>query len=94
MTAGRDRRIFVYTAAYFAAASKRDSDFLKVSSTMRRLLFEGRRFITTNFIVAELHALLLSRHSIAEALEIVTRLRESPATNVVRIRTQDEERAW
>jgi predicted nucleic acid-binding protein len=94
MSPSPDPRIFVDTAAYYAAASRRDSDYPRVSPVMQRLILARRRFVTTNFILAELHALALARGSAAEALELVTRIRTSPATTVVRVRVRDEARAW
>lgn len=89
-----DRRVFVDTSAYFATASRRDSSYAAASRTMEGLVLARQRLVTTNFVLAELHGLLLSRGSRAMAIEALTRIKESPATTIVRVRPRDEDRAW
>jgi predicted nucleic acid-binding protein len=93
-SAASDRRIFVDTSGYYAAASRRDSSYAEASATIERLVLARRRLVTTNFVLAELHGLLLARGSPVTALATLARIRQSPATTVVRVRQRDEDRAW
>jgi predicted nucleic acid-binding protein len=54
------RRVFFDTSAYFAVANRRDASHASTRAVMEQLVAERRQLFTTNFIVAELHALLLS----------------------------------
>lgn len=91
---GSDRRVFVDTSAFFAAASRRDANHAAASAAMAHLILDRFHVVTTNFVLAELHALALARGTAADALGIVRRIRQSPAATIVRVRTRDEERAW
>lgn len=88
------RRIFVDTSAYFAASYRRDANHLAALRTMERLVFNRLRLFTTNAVLFELHGLLLARSQRELALEAVTRIDQSSALTVVRLRRQDEERGW
>lgn len=89
-----DRRVFVDTSAYFAFSRNRDEHHRGAYFTMQKLVQERRRFVTTNFVVAELHALLIARASASLALEAAMIIRSSSDTSIVRVRARDEDRAW
>lgn len=89
-----DRGVIVDTSAFFPSVIRRDSDFAAVSSTMERLILARQRLITSNFILAELHGLMMSRASRALAFEALTRIKASQSTTVVRVEQQGEDRAW
>lgn len=55
----RAGRIFVDTSAYFALANENEAFHAAASSIMSRLAESRARFFSTNFIVAETHALVL-----------------------------------
>lgn len=86
-----DPRIFVDTSAYYAAVDHRDAGHAVVAATMRQLLAERRKFITTNAVLFELHGLLLNRLGRQVALETIGELRASQT--IVRVRERDELRA-
>ncbi|MBA2276410.1 MAG: PIN domain-containing protein [Chloroflexia bacterium] len=88
------RRIFVDTSAYFAAAYRRDATHLAALRTMERLVLDRHPLITTTAVLFELHGLLLARGPRELALETVSRIGQSPATTVVRLRRRDEEQGW
>ena len=88
---GTDRRVFVDSSAYYAAVDRGDASHAAVAATMRRLLAERRRLVTTNAILFELHGLLISRLGRRVARDTLTELRASQA--VVRVRPHDEARA-
>lgn len=50
--------------------------------------------MTTNFVLAELHALLLARGNRHLALTVLQGLRRSPALTIERVAEVDEQRAW
>ncbi len=56
-------RVFVDTSAYYALTDRRDSRHANAQEMARRLANERRRLFTTNFMVAETHALVLARRS-------------------------------
>lgn len=86
------RRVFVDTSAYFALADPRD-DNAATAQTIGQALsaFHSRQF-TTNFILAETHALLLSRAGRQVAYEALHDIVMS-ATVTVRVSARDELRA-
>jgi predicted nucleic acid-binding protein len=60
---------------------------------MEQLVAQRRAFFTSNFIVAELHALLLTRMNRATAKVALDQLDASRATTVIRVSRRDERRA-
>ena len=57
-------------------------------------LVEGRhRLVTTNFVLAELHALLLMRVNRRLAAQVLTAVDGSALTTIVRVAARDERRA-
>jgi predicted nucleic acid-binding protein len=53
--------IFVDTSAYFAAANRRDASHASGAALMQAMVDERRRLVASNVVLAELHALLLTR---------------------------------
>jgi len=53
--------VFVDTSAWYALAVRNDPSHAAVVRTVRRLARGRRRFVTTNLVVAESHALLMRR---------------------------------
>lgn len=86
------RRVFVDTSAYFAAANRRDATHREASATLNRLVAQRRRLFTTNFILAELHALLLTRINREIAARVLFDIDSSAATTIVRVSAADEQR--
>ena len=82
------------TSAYFAAANRRDANHAMARATMEQLILQKHRLMTTNFIFAEMHGLMLARGPRNVALDTIIRLKESPNTQIVRVEAQDEDRAW
>jgi hypothetical protein len=65
----------------------------EANAVRSRLVRERWRLLTTNFILAETHALLLNRLGRAIALRVVSSIIAS-STTVIRVRAADEARAW
>ena len=86
-----DRRVFVDTSAYYAATDAHDASHGRVVIAMRNLVTARHRFVTTNFVLADTHALLLTRLNRSVAASALEELRASQT--IVRVRAKDEARA-
>lgn len=90
--AGGLHRVLVDTSAFYALTDPRDDDHTPAVRIHDRLTEERWRLFTTNFILAETHALLLARLDRAVALRVLQELDQSPTT-IVRVSLTDERRA-
>lgn len=83
------RVVFVDTGAFYAAINRNDENHREATALFHDAMEEEWRLITSNFVVAETHALILSRlgRDLAAAW-----LRSIPAS-VVRISKADEDKA-
>ena len=86
------RRVFLDTGAYFAVAVSQDANHPQAISILERLAQQPSRLFTTNFVVAETHALLLARRGRDLAARVLGEIDRS-RTTIVRLRHQDEQRA-
>jgi predicted nucleic acid-binding protein len=84
------RSVFLDSSAFYALADPRDSMNRAAKRIAQRLHSERWRLVTTNFVRAEAHALLLNRlgHAAADRF-----LREIAAATFVRVTMDDEEQA-
>lgn len=85
-------RVLVDTGAYFALTDPSDTHYDAAVVMARQLSTAPVRLYTTNFLVAESHALILSRRGYAAARRFLDEL-AAGATVVVRLRAADELRA-
>jgi uncharacterized protein len=79
------RRLFVDTSAYFALTDKRDENHEAAVYFIHHLIRESAELLTTNYIVAETHTLLLNRIGYATALQVLEDLYKSQ-TRIYRVR--------
>jgi uncharacterized protein len=79
------------SSAYFALTAPQDRNHLAARAIADQLRHEGWRLFTTNFILAETHALLLSRLNRAVAPQVLTQIDRS--ATIVRVTTVDKARA-
>lgn len=86
------RRVLVDTSAYFALADANETRHSTADTIRSRLVDQRWRLFTTNFIVAETHALLLVRLGYHFAMRFLDQLDQSP-TVIVRVAATDERRA-
>jgi uncharacterized protein len=88
----RERRVFVDSSAYLALLDEDDEHHLPATTLVTQLAKERYRHYTTNVLLIEAHALLLSVLGRARAAQF---LRDMQASNtvVIRARAADEERA-
>lgn len=87
-----ERRVLVDSSAYFALADPRDAHHAQARAVGERLVAERYRQFTTNFILAETHALLLTRLGRHVAARFLVHL-DASATILVRVAARDERRA-
>jgi predicted nucleic acid-binding protein len=86
------RELFVDTSAWYALLLKAHPDHTRVAAALRGTLKSGERAVTTNLVLAETYALLLSRGHRAAAITFLAAVRKIP--NVVVTSTEElEQRA-
>ncbi len=83
------RLAFIDTSAYYALADPGDSSAAEARAISQHLIAQRWTLVTSNFILAEIHALLLSRRGRAVALQVLEETDRSPTT-VVRVSEADE----
>lgn len=89
---GIHRRALVDTSAFFAISNARDVQHPTAQAIASRLRREQWHLSTTNFIVAETHALLLSRAGRQVAATILAGIDRDDIT-IIRVSEADEQRA-
>jgi len=87
------RRVFVDTSAYFAVANRRDTHHTAAQAALSQLIAEHRPLFTTNFILAETHALLLTKVNRDVAARVLFEIDKSQMTTIIRVSAADEARA-
>jgi predicted nucleic acid-binding protein len=87
------RLTFVDSSAFFALATRRDVNHEAARTIQNRLIGERWRLFTTNFVVAETHALVLNRVNRALAFRMLQEIDRSATTTIVRVSPADEVRA-
>ena len=85
-------RLLIDTSAYYALADPTDTHHEVASTIIRRLAAASVRLFTTNFLLAETHALILVRRGRAPALRALQEIERS-STTIVRVSVDDERRA-
>ena len=88
----RERRVFVDSSAYLALLDADDEHHADAVQVVQRVIEHRYRQFTTNVIVIEAHALILSTLGVQRAGRFLRDMDES-RTAIVRVRAQDEERA-
>jgi predicted nucleic acid-binding protein len=88
----RERRVFVDSSVYLALLDTDDEHHRQATEILRQLAQERYRQFTTNVLLIESHALILSSLGRAQAAQFLKDMEESN-TVVIRIRAADEERA-
>jgi predicted nucleic acid-binding protein len=94
MTAGlfRGRWAFVDSSAYYALIDAHESRHAAALVILRRLVSEHWRVYTSNFIVAEAHALILNRLGHRFGAQFLAEV-DRGATVVLRVTEDDEQQA-
>ena len=81
--------VFIDTGAFYAALNRKDQNHREAMALFHRAVEEKWRLITSNFVVAETHALILTRLG----KDFATAWLHSVPASVIRISKVDEERA-
>ena len=87
------RRVFVDTSGYYASVDRRDGRHADAQATLRWLLDGQRWLFTTNYVLAEIHAMLLTRMSRDIAERVLSDIDNSDALTIIRVNVADEARA-
>jgi predicted nucleic acid-binding protein len=90
-SAGRRSRLFVDTGAFGAIVNPSDAHHGRARALTDTLLMRGVRLVTSNFVLAETHALVLARAGQRTALRAIELIEQSSA--VFRVEPEDEQRA-
>lgn len=85
-------KVFLDTSAFFAFTNAADNSHAEALAIMRRLGRQDADLFTSNFIVAETHALLLTKVGHMLALQFLSSLSTS-TIKLVRATERDERRA-
>ena len=83
------RALFVDSSGFFAAATRSDPNHTTARRTLERAANESTTLITTNYIIAEAHALFLSKAGRDAGLRFLRGLEES-SLRIVRATVEDE----
>ncbi len=87
------RAVFSDTSGYYAATVARDENYAAATAILAHLRLEQVRFFTTLYVIAELHALVITRRRDPRfALQVVTSI-EAGATTIVPVSDDDHVRA-
>jgi uncharacterized protein len=88
----RERRVFVDSSVYLALLDTDDEHHSEARETLQELAHARYRQFTTNVLLIESHALILSVLGRTQAAQFLKDMEESN-TVVIRARASDEERA-
>jgi predicted nucleic acid-binding protein len=88
----RERRVFVDSSVYLALLDQDDEHHREATQILNQLAEERYRQFTTNVLLIEAHALILSVLSRTQAAQFLKDMQESN-TVIVRVRAADEDRA-
>ncbi len=86
------KQIFVDTSAYFALVDRQDENHEAAVKIIRQIIRERAELLTTNYIIAETHTLLLNRIGYVTALQVIEDLYKSQ-TRIYRLREAEERKA-
>jgi predicted nucleic acid-binding protein len=85
--------VFVDTSAYYGVAAENDQNHRAATAILARLEQERVRLFTTLYVLAEVHALVVTRRrNPREALALLTSI-ESGTTTIVPVTTTDQTHA-
>jgi len=74
--------IFLDTSGWFAALDSQSAEHANLSRRYRALIVEAQRFLTTNLVVAEMHALLSRRIGIEIGVRFLDQLYREPTHEI------------
>jgi predicted nucleic acid-binding protein len=75
--------LFLDTSAWLPVLATREHRHDELAGTYKQLLDEGRRFVTSNLVVAELHALFARRRGAEAGVQFLEHVHGDPAHQVL-----------
>lgn len=87
------RRVFIATSGYYASVNRRDARHADARATLEWLLDSQRWLFTTNFVLAEIHAMLVTRMDRNTATRVLSEIDDNEEITVIRVSVADEARA-
>ncbi len=87
-----DRRVFVDTSAYYGLVDRTDNNHPDAVTISNQLTAGRYHQLTTEFVIAELHALVLGRLGRDTALKVLDELEQS-STEIISVTHSDLSRA-
>lgn len=88
------RNVFIDTSAFVALRNYEEREHKLARATLRGLIDENVRLITSNFVFSETYTALLTRIGHYAALRWGSSFRSGGAIELVRVDEFDEEEAW
>lgn len=86
------RRVFLDSSGYLAVISQRDAHHQAAARVWATFVREGWLTYTSNYVIAEAHALFLTRLGHGPAVSFLAQF-DATATVVLQVRPADQERA-
>ena len=84
---------FLDTSAWLPVLVRRDPRHTEVTQAYERVLDEGRRLVTSNLVVAELHALLVRQRGAPAGVALLDQIYADPGHEVLFVDRELESRA-
>ncbi len=84
--------VFIDSSAFYAYLNRQDNHYEEAGRLMAKIAGDSLPLITTNFVVAEAHALILTRHSHRAATQFLRDL-DGSAISIIRAQASDEDSA-
>ncbi|TAK34646.1 MAG: PIN domain-containing protein [Chloroflexota bacterium] len=89
---GHPRQAFIDSAGFLALVNRRDTCHEAAKQIWQKLTDQCSATFTTNFVIAECHALFLARLGHGAAVAFLRQMEQS-TTTIVRVREADEDQA-
>ena len=86
-------RVFIDTSFFFPLVNTKDAYYAQARSLFERLTNEETEYFTSNFVLAESHALILNRIGRNSAAQFIEAIKFRSVTNIIRVTPMDESRA-
>ena len=86
-------RVFIDTSFFFSLVNVKDAQHTQARSLFERLAHEETEYLTSNFVLAEAHALILNRIGRNPAAQFIQAIKFRSVTNIIRVTPLDENRA-
>ena len=86
-------QFFIDTSFFFSLVNRKDAHHAQARSLFERLANEETQYFTSNFVLAEAHALILNRIGRDPAAQFIEAMKFRSVTTIIRVTPLDESRA-